>query len=365
VLGERFLREQFVQSTKQIENLGRRYQVKLKFSYRISERSTAALDRAEGLASPLEYSAPVLTVREVVRKLAGDSQSVLVRASDGLLYWVKLMSGFDGPNALANEVLGNELARYLGISVPNWSPIEFSRDFLDSNPLCCPEPGTGLPKPLPGMYFATRALGHDKGEEVYEILPGTWLNRISNRDDFIGMLILDVWTNQVGNRKAVFVPSADRSLITAAFIENGQMFGGFWGCEGQRPGTALYPDRRVYANSDPKQACNRWLQKIKSIDEALLSRLVSFIPAEWIVPGYLEQVVLILQNRERFLEQLLEQELKLIDGAGDQGASHNMAGDTLPELSVGQILEGWKPENHFHERRRRNPGRRIDDSNFF
>ena len=203
----------------------------------------------KGFASPAGSSAAILTVREVVRKLRDDSQSVLVRASDGLLYWVKLMSGFDGPNALANAVLGNELAKHLGIAVPNWSPIEFSRDFLDSNPLCWPEPGTGLPKPSPGMYFGTRALGQDEGETAYEILPGSWLNRISNRDEFVGMLILDVWTNQVGTRKAVFVPSSDKSLITAVFIENGQMFGGFWGGEVQRPGTALYSDRRVYANS--------------------------------------------------------------------------------------------------------------------
>lgn len=79
--------------------------VKLKFSYRVSARSTMALDRAEGFASPARSSAAILTVNEVVRKLRDDSQSVLVRASDGLLYWVKLMSGFDGPNALANQVL--------------------------------------------------------------------------------------------------------------------------------------------------------------------------------------------------------------------------------------------------------------------
>jgi hypothetical protein len=271
------------------------------------------------------------------------------------------MSGFDGPNALANEVLGSELARHLGITVPDWSPIEFSRDFLDSNPLCWPEPGTGLPKPSPGKYFATRALGQDDGEAVYEILPGNWQNRIGNRDDFVGMLILDIWTNQVGNRKAVFVPSADRSLITAAFIENGQMFGGFWGSQGQRPGTALYADRRVYANSDLKQACHRWLRKIRTIDEAVLCRLVGLIPGEWKVRGYLGQVASILQNRERLLEQLLEQELKLIDEAGNQGASRDMAIYTLPELSVGQILAGWKPENHSREWRGRNPGRRITD----
>jgi hypothetical protein len=346
------------------QEMSRKTEIRIPISL-ILGRSTMVLDRMDGYASSHGYGAAVLRANTVVRKLCGESQSVLVRASDGFLYWVKLLGGLQGPNALANEVLGNELARHLGISVPNWSPIEISRDFLDSNPLCWPEPGTGVPLPSPGMYFAEQALGQDFAETVYEMLPGNWLNRISNRDDFFGMLVLDVWTNRVGKRKAVFVPSQDRSLITAAFIENGEMFGGFWGSEEQRPGTALYTDGRVYAHSDLKQACNRWLRKITAVDEALLIRLGGSIPAEWNVPGALEQIVSKLQIRQRHLEYLLAQELELMGETGSLSASRVIAEEDQPELSVGQILEGWKPENQFRERRRRFPARRYTDCSFY
>jgi hypothetical protein len=329
------------------------------------ERSTMVLDRTKGYRRSLGYSSSVLKANTVVRKLRSGLQSVLVRASDGFPYWVKLLDGLQGPNTLANEVLGNELTRYLGISVPNWSPIEFSKDFLDSNPLCWPEPGSGLPRPSPGMYFASRALEQDLGETAYEILPGNWLNRISNRDDFVGMLALDVWANQVGNRRAVFVPSADRSLITVAFIENSQMFGGFWGNGEQRPGTALYLDQRVYANLNLREACHRWLRKIAVIDEALLLHLGRFIPGEWMAHGALEQIVTKLQIRQRRLEHLLAQELRLIDETGDQSVPRIMAIENLPELSVGQILDGWKPESHFRQRHRRHLVRRNTSLNLY
>lgn len=328
-------------------------------------RSTMVLNRTVGYASSLGYSATVLRVNTVLRKLRGGSQSVLVRASDGFLYWVKMLAGLQGPNVLANEVLGNELARYLGVSVPNWSPIEFSRDCIEANPLCRPEPGSGLPRPSPGLYFATRAVGQNECEGIYEILPGNWLSGVSNRDEFFGMLTLDVWANQVGSRRAVFVPSSDRSLITAVFIENSQMFGGFWGRDEQRPGAALYPDGRVYASSNLKQSCDRWLREIAAIDETLLLRLGRFIPQEWAVSNYLEQTVSKLRTRQRHLQHLLARELRLIGETEMQSAIPILAGDHLAEVSVGQIIEGWKPETQFRERRGRRLGRRNSDRNLY
>ena len=88
-------------------------------------------NRAEGFASSLGYSSTILRTSAVLRKLHGRSQTVLVRASDGFLYVVKMMAGLEWPNILANGVLCNQLATYLGLSVPNWRPIEFSKGCLE------------------------------------------------------------------------------------------------------------------------------------------------------------------------------------------------------------------------------------------
>jgi hypothetical protein len=88
-------------------------------------------NRAEGFASSPRYSSTILRTRAVLRKLQGRSQTVLVRASDGFLYMVKMMAGLEGPNVLANGVLCNQLARYLRLSVPNSCPIELSKGRLE------------------------------------------------------------------------------------------------------------------------------------------------------------------------------------------------------------------------------------------
>ncbi len=267
-------------------------------------------------------SSPVLRAGAVFKKLNGESHTVLVRASDGFSYVVKMMDSFRGPNVLANKALGTELARYLGLSVPDWRPIEFSETCMERYFLLH---GTGseswIDRPGPGAYFGTRALVQDDPEAVYKELPQNWLSRIGNRSDFAGMLLLDLWANQVGSRKAVFVLSSDGATVTAVFTGNGQMFGGFWGRDEQRRGAAVYRDRQVYAGLDVNRAFSLWLQKAVAMDEEMLLRMARDIPRQWHDSGYLQAVASQLQTRKWRVAQLLDDEMSLFAKGTHESAS--------------------------------------------
>src|ERR1022692_1935477 len=86
-------------------------------------------DRFEDNGLSPGQSAPVLKASAILKRLSGGLHTVLVKASDGFLYVVRMMDSFQGPNVLANEALGNELAKYLGISVPTrtTSPLPTTR----------------------------------------------------------------------------------------------------------------------------------------------------------------------------------------------------------------------------------------------
>jgi hypothetical protein len=260
-----------------------------------------------------ELSLTVLRASGVFKKLNGDSHTVLVRASDGLFYVVKMMDSFRGPNVLANKALGNELAMHLGLSVPDWRPIQFTESCMERYFLLH---GTGsesrVNRPGPGLYFGSRAMVQGDPEAVYKKLPERWLSKIDNRSDFAGMLLLDLWTNQVADRKAIFLLSSDGAKVTAVFTGNSQMFGGFWGREQQRRGAALYPDLRVYAGLDFNRAFSLWLQKAVAMDEEMLLRMARAIPCEWYDSGYLQTVSSQLQERKWQVAQLLEEEKSLI-----------------------------------------------------
>src|SRR5579875_4083509 len=66
-------------------------------------------------------------------KLCGSSQPSLLKGSDGGFYVVKF-NGFPGRQGLANEVVGTELIRAIGLPGPDWTPIEVTDEFLDANP---------------------------------------------------------------------------------------------------------------------------------------------------------------------------------------------------------------------------------------
>jgi hypothetical protein len=126
------------------------------------------------------------------------------------------------------------------------------------------------------------------------------------------MLLLDLWANQVGNRKAMYVVASDGATVTAVFTGNGTMFGGFSGREEQRRGVALYRDRRVYAGLDVNRAFSLWLQKAVAMDEAMFLRLARGVPRQWHDSGYLQGVASQLQIRKWRVAQLLEEEISLI-----------------------------------------------------
>jgi|ERR1035441_2641346 hypothetical protein len=275
-------------------------------------------DRFEDDAVSQSQSPAVLKASAIVQRLRG-LHTVLVKASDGLLYVVKMMDSFQGPNALANEALGYELANYLGLAVPDWRPIEISESCVDKYLLLhWTGSDSWLDRPGPGLYFGSRAIGlNDQGLAVTE-LPEDWLNRISNRSDFAGMLILDLWANQVGPRKALFVPSADRLTVTAFFFDNSQMFGGFWGREEHRRGESLHRDRRVYANLDVNRIFNQWLQNAIALDEKMLLQMARSVPRQWHDGSYLQEVASQLQARKWRVAQLLAQEVNLLAESKDE-----------------------------------------------
>jgi hypothetical protein len=296
-------------------------------------------------------SSPVLSATAVLRGLRGGAKSVVVRASDGDMYVVKMMGNPQGPNVLANEALGTELARYLGLSVPAWRPIEISDEFLDQNKPCWFETASGLVRPNAGLHFASRVIGQDTSAPVYEVLPGGWISRIENRDDFVGMLLLDVWANHTDHRQSVFVRNPITNQLTAVFIDNGHLFGGPAGRDAYRRGAAMYLDKRVYEGMDLKGAIDRWLQRADSIDVGVLLRLAKSVPSAWMCGRTMEEFVSQLQVRKAVLEQLLHQEASQVKGVRNGRSLKVEARNEFNGRSTKQVLSVQRPTTQLRANR--------------
>lgn len=216
------------------------------------------------------------SIVEYVRPLRGGSQPFLARASDGHLYVVKFKSNPQGQNVLLNECVGNELYRLCGLKVPDWTPFRLTPSFLKRNHQCWPEDG-GVFRPNAGLCFGSRFLCQDS--RLYEILPGSSLGRVRNREDFWLAWLIDVCAGHIDHRQALFLNQSVGG-IDAVFIDHGHMFGGADGTKIVPPAASRYLDFRIYEKvSYPYlQAI---LQKVQCLDVDYLWQWIQALPTEW------------------------------------------------------------------------------------
>lgn len=212
-------------------------------------------------------------------KLCGSSQPSIIQGSDGAFYVVKF-NGFPGHQALINEVVGSELILRMGLPTPQWVPIEISSKFIDANPGLCFFSENGRVRPVPGMHFASRLIEASDEERTYQMIPHSWIERIGNREDFVGVLILDLWANNCDRRQAVFL-SDERERLHASFIDNDHMFGGRFGNDTTCPRRAMVYDLSVYEGLWNWEVVQEWCGKIDGIDENAIRSIIANVPEEW------------------------------------------------------------------------------------
>ena len=62
--------------------------------------------------------------------MRGGSQASLLECDDGDFYVTKMVGNPQGPNVLANEWIGNAIARSVGLRVPHSTVVSISDDFI-------------------------------------------------------------------------------------------------------------------------------------------------------------------------------------------------------------------------------------------
>jgi hypothetical protein len=243
---------------------------------------------------------------EFIRKMRGGSQSVLIRCSDNQLYIVKFSENEQGSNLLANEVIGHLLLRAVGLPTPSWRAIYFSEQFILQHPGMWSVSSRGLFPPKPGLHYGSLFVGQEGRSELFEILPGSYQNSISNKADFLGVYIFDVWANHCDTRQPIFRRVGQSRTLKAVFIDNGHLFGGpDWAFPGRR-GRSLCIDPRVYP--DIKRAdIEAWVTRLRERLAPAIDLLPKSVPTLWYT-GDLEALVAVMRYRLEILRSLFLEE---------------------------------------------------------
>jgi hypothetical protein len=247
----------------------------------------------------------VLPVRalHVVRRMRGGSNSFLILGDDGLAYVLKPNNNQQGPNLLANEVLGAELLRATGLPTPTWKPVFLSselcaqtRHFADHTPV------------EEGFHFGSEFVSMVPDEELYEFLPRSYANRVEQPDDFLGVYILDVLMLHDDHRQAVFTRGMDKTHFKASFIDHGHLLGGPHWSNRARIGAAMCLDMHLYSTPWDDAAIETWISHFEKTIPPCLSGLHKRVLPQW-YKGSVELQLELLQKRLGNLGQLFYSEV--------------------------------------------------------
>ncbi|MBK9170444.1 MAG: hypothetical protein IPM24_23685 [Bryobacterales bacterium] len=246
-----------------------------------------------------------LQARRHVRRMRGGAQAQLIQTDTGDWYVVKYRDNPQHRRVVINEIVTAELARYLRLPSPEAAIIRIDSEFFVRFPEAAITAGGKSVTPATGRHFGSRFPGDPAHTAVYDFVPDLLLNRVANRVDFLGALVLDKWICNADARQAIFV--REEKAFHALFIDHGFAFNGPHWEFPDGPLMGLYLRKAVYEGVTSIGDFEPWLSQVESMPETVADAALRRIPGEWFDGDgdELERLLEKLWKRRRRVRDLL------------------------------------------------------------
>jgi hypothetical protein len=239
----------------------------------------------------------------LTRKMRGRTQAHLIVADDGCTYVVKFAANRNGGRrALVNEFLGSVILTGLGIATPRPALVEIGDDCVSAEFL-----------PPGGTHFGSRYPG-DGAISVYDFLPNSLVQKVSNREDFVGALVFDLWCSNTDSRQAIFFRDRVRQGFMAEMIDNGSLFGGSdWSFQDSAE-KVMYHRPEIYGSDLSTGDFAPWLEALAKLRPEVLNEAVAAIPRGWIRGDEraLDDLLSRLFERRMLVPAMIEQSVEFL-----------------------------------------------------
>ena len=255
----------------------------------------------------------------LIRKMRGGAQAHLFECSDGNFYVVKFRNNPQHRRILVNEWIASVFLRYLHISTPATAIVQLSAEFLEQNPDVHIQLGTRHLPVEPGWHFGSRYPGNPAKVMVYDFIPDLLLEKVVNRNEFLGVLAFDKWTGNADARQSVFFrarlleglqPPARQPIQTgfvAQMLDHGYTFNGPHWTFPDSPLQGLYFRPLVYRKVKSFEDFQPWLDRIVHFPEEVVDQAQKQLPPEWLSGDEpeLDGLLVKLMARRRHIPDLI------------------------------------------------------------
>lgn len=276
-------------------------------------------NRIGSLTCAAEESAT--TAVRFVRRMRGGSQAALMEADDGNFYVVKMLGNPQGSQVLFHDAFGSELMRSVGLPVPPWKVLYIPTPLTRSRELRFQTASGSTSAPSAGPHFASQFVLRDMRDSLCEILPTAWINRLSNPEDFIGALMVDLWTNNQDHRQAIFLRHSESEQLHAFFVDQGYQFS--YKLEDLKVAVrrVQFMNRGVYRCADLENLLLEWEVRLAALTRKGLIEIASAcnLPPLWYTRSDLKNAIDLLIERQSLLKSFrkaLQEDLSSPEIAG-------------------------------------------------
>lgn len=229
---------------------------------------------------------------QLVRKMRGATQAHLLRVPDGSCWVVKFNNNPLGARVLVNDLVSSLLLGKLGVATPEPAVIRIDGGFLENGPGVLLTSEAALCRLTPGCHFGSRFPGDPTTTAVFDFLPDVMLPLVANYDDFLGVLLFDLWTCNVGCRQAIFFreqyddgTATGRPAVRwiAQMIDHVGVFGGArWRLSQTEPRPLHWYRPTLLAPKPSIRTFARWIARIQALPDRVFNGILERVPAEWI-----------------------------------------------------------------------------------
>jgi hypothetical protein len=263
---------------------------------------------------------PINAIR-LIRKMRGGAQAHLFQCDDGHFYVVKFRNNPQHRRILVNEWMASAFLQYLELSTPPVEIVNLSAEFLGANPEVHIQLGSRHSPAEPGWHFGSRYPGDPAKIIVYDFIPDLLLDKVANRDEFLGVLAFDKWIGNADARQSIFFRArlqqwspakADRPQrlgFIASMMDHGYIFAGpHWNFP-DSPLQGLYFRPSVYRSARSLDDFQPWLDRLMHLPDEIVDRAQKQIPPAWLEGDEAEFEALLnkLMRRRQRVPDLIEE----------------------------------------------------------
>jgi len=236
---------------------------------------------------------PVNAVR-FIRKMRGGAQAHLLQADDGNHYVVKFRNNPQHRRILINEWIASTFLQYLQVAAPETNVIRLSPEFLSSYPEVGIVLGNEKRAVEAGWHFGSRYPGDPNRVAVYDFVPDTLLERVENRNEFLGALVFDKWTGNADARQSIFLRARLREYVPtfqghalkvgflAMMVDHGYIFNGPHWDYVDSPLSGLYFRPKIYEQVRGVDDFQPWLDRVLNFPEEIVDDALAKVPGDWL-----------------------------------------------------------------------------------